>query len=362
LNFIIPLGISYITFQAIGYLIDIFRNEQRAELNLGYFSTFILYFPKIVSGPVERAGNFLPQLVVNKKFDYDLAVNGLRLFLWGFFKKVIIADRIGLLVDSIYSSPDNYGSFTVIIVSCLFTIQLYADFSGYTDMAIGTSNILGIRLMENFNIPFIAKSTTELWRRWHISLSTWFNEYVFKPLSINLRKLGPSGIVISLLITFMLLGLWHGAGIGFIAFGLIQGILLSIETISSKWRKKVRKKIPSKINNIIGISYTFIAFSFALVFLKLQNVSKIKDFFASFFTEKKTLLSCFNLSFSKLDFIILVISVSFMLFVEYFNIQRNFSEYFIKRKYIRYLVYFFMILFILFFGIFNNNQFIYNQF
>ena len=187
INVLVPLGLSYITFQAIGYLVEIKRGNQAAEKDLAHFSTFLLFFPKIVAGPVERAHNFLPQIKQQRAFIYENVSTGLKLVLWGLFKKLVVADRLSIYVNSVLGSTEHHAGINLLIAVILYVFQMYADFSGYTDMALGFAKMLGYDLLQNFNRPLFAKSVTEFWRKWHISLSTWFADYFYNPIAIAKR-------------------------------------------------------------------------------------------------------------------------------------------------------------------------------
>lgn len=226
-HLVVPIALSYITFQAMGYLIEVYWQRHPAEKSAGYFLTYLLFFPKLFAGPIERAHHFLPQLSMPKKIDEKLIAEGAKLIVWGLFKKIVIADRLNYATDLVFLGPQMYTGFPLLFACLLFPIQLYADFSGYTDIAIGTGNLLGFRLMKNFDFPFIARSTTELWRRWHISLSTWFYEYVYNPIAMAKRDWGQWAVVYASLITFIVLGLWHGANWKFVFFGFFEGMVLS---------------------------------------------------------------------------------------------------------------------------------------
>src|SRR6185295_998480 len=211
-NWIIPIGISYYIFQAICYNVDISREMQPAEKHFGIFAANFLFFPKVAQGPIERPRNLLPQFAEKHDFDYARVTSGIKLIAWGLFKKAVIADRLALLVNQVYDHPQLYSGLPLIIAGLCYAIQLYADFSGYTDMALGVAEVLGFKLMRNFNRPFVSTSVTDFWKRWHISFSTWLYEYLYNPLALTWRKLGQTGMVIAILITFVISGLWHGVG------------------------------------------------------------------------------------------------------------------------------------------------------
>jgi len=324
-SMLIPLGISYITFQAIGYTIEIYRAHHSAEKNLGVFSAYLMFFPKILSGPIERAHNFIPQLYVKKCFDYRQVTDGLKLIAWGLFKKLVIAARLADMTNVVFSKPEMYAGAPLIAASLLFTIQLYADFSGYTDIAIGSANALGFQLMRNFDSPFIAKSTTELWRRWHISLSTWFGEYVYNPIAIATRNWDRWAVVYASLVTFLILGLWHGPTWNFAMFGLLQGIVLSVEFLTRKTRKKIASRLPEAFNSCFGVCFTFAFFSFALIFFKAGTFADAVYIITHLFSFSGDVFKAHSLLavYVKSQILIAAALICFMLVVEYLG--RNYD-------------------------------------
>ena len=223
-NIILPVGISFFTFQAIGYLIDIYNEEIESCTDLLTFATFITYFPKMTAGPIEKAQSFLVQVEKKRKFSHELAVDGMRQILWGSFVKLVIANNCAAIAGPIF---DNYAvlpASSLLAGAFFYTFQVYCDFSGYSNIAIGVSKLFGIQLMRNFASPFFSTSIREYWKKWHISLSSWMMHYVFTPISFQLRKYGKAGVMISILITFLIIGIWHGANWTFIVFGLMHGI------------------------------------------------------------------------------------------------------------------------------------------
>ena len=226
LNIILPVGISFYTFQTLSYTIDCYRNQLEPTKNLTAFFAFVSFFPQLVAGPIERAKNLLPQFQSLASFNYRQVVKGLRLALWGFFKKLVIADNFGLIADELFAMQ-NHNSISVLLAASCFAIQIYADFSGYSDIAIGLARTLGINLSTNFNGPYFSKSFTEFWQRWHISLSSWFRDYVYIPLGGN--RTSKWRMQLNILITFLLSGLWHGANITFVLWGALHGFALIIE-------------------------------------------------------------------------------------------------------------------------------------
>jgi D-alanyl-lipoteichoic acid acyltransferase DltB (MBOAT superfamily) len=217
LNLILPVGISFYTFQTLSYVIDVYKGDVQAEHHFGYYAVFISFFPQLVAGPIERTGNLLPQIKGEHKFDYDQAAYGLKLMAWGYFKKLAIADVVSVYVDAAYSSLGTCTGFDLLAAIFFFTIQIYCDFSGYSDIAIGTAKLLGIDLMTNFKSPYFSTSIKEFWSRWHISLSTWFRDYVYIPLGGN--RCSKVKRDRNLLITFLTSGLWHGANWTYVVWG-----------------------------------------------------------------------------------------------------------------------------------------------
>lgn len=223
LNIVLPVGISFYTFQALSYSIDVYRKRVCATREFAAFGAYISFFPQLVAGPIERAENLLPQFLNKRDFDYQQAVYGIRLMLWGFFKKIVIADNCGIYVDSVWNDYTSQSSATLLLAAVLFSMQIYADFSGYSDIAIGTARLFGIRLSDNFNSPYFAQNIADFWRRWHISLTSWFRDYVYIPLGGN-RK-GKWQTIINTLIVFSLCGLWHGANWTFVVWGIYNALL-----------------------------------------------------------------------------------------------------------------------------------------
>lgn len=220
LKLLLPVGISFYTFQTLSYVIDVYRGSVRAEKHFGIYATFISFFPQLVAGPIERTSNLLPQIKGEHVFDYDQAMYGARLMLWGFFKKLVIADNLALFADKVFNDVYSYTGFSLLLATFFFTIQIYCDFSGYSDIARGAAKLFGIELMENFKSPYFASSIHEFWSRWHISLSTWFRDYVYIPLGGN--RVSKIRHNINLLITFLVSGLWHGANWTFVIWGAVQ--------------------------------------------------------------------------------------------------------------------------------------------
>lgn len=273
LNLILPVGISFYTFQALTYVIDLYRGEIKPERSVINFSLFVSFFPQLLSGPIERAKNILPQLSTPRKFDSAQLKEGLVLITLGMFKKVIIGDSAARMINQIYAEPSYYASIEILMAIVLFTIQIYADFSGYTNIARGTAKILGINIMENFEQPYFSQSVTEFWRRWHISLSTYLRDYLYTPLSISTRHWGKFSVAFSLFTTFLLVGLWHGAGWTFVIFGALHGAALVYEALSRKFRKKLSKKINPFIYNKLCLLLVLGYVTLSFIFFRANSVN-----------------------------------------------------------------------------------------
>jgi alginate O-acetyltransferase complex protein AlgI len=241
IDVILPLGISFYTFQTLGYTIDVYKGKIKASKNFLEYTTFVSFFPQLVAGPIERATNLLPQFLQDRVWKNRNAVDGLRQILWGFFKKVAIADALAPNVNYIFANHEELAGSTLFLGAIMFTFQMYCDFSGYSDIAIGTARIFGFNLMRNFAYPFYSTSMSEFWRRWHISLSTWILDYLYTPISINRRYWGIWGVVFAAVVSFTLSGLWHGAAWTFVLWGLLHGIALGYEALTKKQRKKWSK-------------------------------------------------------------------------------------------------------------------------
>lgn len=264
LSFLLPVGISFYTFQTLSYVIDVYYGRVLPEKHFGKYAVFISFFPQLVAGPIERTDNLLPQIKREQVFSYDDTVYGLRQMLWGFYKKIVVADTLSYYVDLVYDDPFSYRGGVLLIVVVFFSIQIYCDFSGYSDIAIGTARLFGIKLMTNFNGPYFSTSVNEFWKKWHVSLSTWFRDYIYIPLGGN-RK-GNIRKHINTLITFLLSGLWHGANWTFIFWGGIHGCAQVIENILQLHSKKRLRWLS------IGSVFMFV--TFAWIFFRANTLQE----------------------------------------------------------------------------------------
>ena len=265
LDVLLPVGISFYTFQTLSYVIDVYRGKVRAEKNLGVYATFVSFFPQLVAGPIERSSNLLPQITSPKRFDEKNAAYGLRLILWGLYKKMVIADNLAVFVDRVYGNVEAFTGFSLLLVILFFPFQIYCDFSGYSDIARGSAKLLGIDLMENFKSPYFSSSIREFWSRWHISLSTWFRDYVYIPLGGS--RVSKFRTVLNNLITFLVSGLWHGANVTFLVWGGIHGAGQVCENALGG-----KKRQPGRLRRILGVPCVFLFVTVAWVFFRAASL------------------------------------------------------------------------------------------
>jgi D-alanyl-lipoteichoic acid acyltransferase DltB (MBOAT superfamily) len=281
-NIIMPLGVSFFTFKLISYIIEVHERVMKPVKDISAFAVYIAFFPTIMAGPIDRPNIFIPQLHTKRIFNYDMAVDGCRQILWGMFKKLVIADNVATLVDSTWANIGTSSGGNLAIAVFLYSIQLYTDFSGYSDMAIGISKLLGFRIARNFNYPFFGRNIVEFWRNWHMSLTSWLTDYVFTPLYEKFIKTGKFGIIIAIVINFALVGLWHEANLTWLLFGLLQGILFIPLIISGSFMKTKKYK-PNKyglpqLKDFLGMLGTFILFSLCLIIIRAENIGQAGTF------------------------------------------------------------------------------------
>ena len=274
LNIILPIGLSFHTFQAMSYTIEVYRGNQKAERHFGIYALYVMFYPQLVAGPIERPQNILHQFYERHKVAYDNVARGIRLMLWGMFKKVVIADRLTLVTDPIFNHPHDYSGIALAISAIFFAFQIFCDFSGYSDIAIGAARVMGFRLMTNFNKPYHSRSISEFWKRWHISLSTWFRDYLYFSLGGN--RVSVPRMYFNLFFVFLVSGFWHGANWTFIIWGALHGFYLVFATLTKNIRKKWNDGLGiSKVhwlNNFVNASTTFVLVTFAWIFFRANNV------------------------------------------------------------------------------------------
>lgn len=273
----VAIGVSYYIFQAISYLSDIYLEIEEPEPHLGYFALYLAFFPKLLQGPIERAHDLLPQLKQKYEFNYDNMRFGLLLFTWGLFKKVVLADRLGVYVDVVYDDVHSYQGLPLLLATYAYAFQIYFDFSGYTDMALGTARLFNVRLTDNFNCPYLATSIADFWRRWHITFSRWILDYIFKPLQMSWRNWKNWGTAAALITTFFVSGLWHGASWGFIVWGLLHGLYMACSVFYRPYQKRIQKTLKlekTKALKIWQVLVTFNLVCFAWIFFRAPNIKE----------------------------------------------------------------------------------------
>jgi alginate O-acetyltransferase complex protein AlgI len=354
LNILLPVGVSFYTFQSLSYTIDVYRGKLKPEKKFISFLTFVSFFPQLVAGPIERASHMLKQFNEKKQFDYNACLGGLRLILWGLFKKVVIADNLAQIVNDIFNPICDFSGGITILGGILFAFQIYGDFSGYSDMAIGLSKMIGFDLMRNFISPYFSSSMTEFWRHWHISLSTWFRDYVY--ISLGGNEKGNLRTKLNLLITFVLSGLWHGAKSTFLIWGFVHGVILVIE-----------KSFKIKVYKLIRIPFVFMVIALLWIPFRAENYGHLKQLILSFKGFKNFAADIEYLidSFRSLDkLIVLMITLFLFLVIDKKIAILDFNGWIqTKNRMVRYGVYYWLFLSILFLGNINiKPSFIYFQF
>lgn len=356
-DIILPIGLSFHVFQSLSYVIEVYRGNFKAERDLLVYSNFVMMFPQLVAGPIERAGNLIPQIrESDRKFLYDDFIIGFHRFIWGLFKKAVVADLLSTYVDATYNNYESQPGSMLLLGTVLFSIQIYCDFSGYSDMAIGVARMLGFRFKENFKLPYFSKDITEFWRRWHISLSSWLRDYLY--ISFGGNRHGSFSTYRNLILTFLLGGLWHGASWNFVIWGGLNGIYLSAE--KALGIPGVRPK--SFVGRLIRISYVFILISFSWIFFRAVTFEQAVTIIEKIFTD-------FNLAEMKvLDvnvFSSMIVGVVILLLLEVVLFRKYSFEYIVSLKYGRNglfalsVLLFFVVVFI---GNSEGAQFIYFQF
>tara|TARA_R100000935_G_scaffold36196_1_gene56927 strand:+ start:24122 stop:25585 length:1464 start_codon:yes stop_codon:yes gene_type:complete len=369
LNIILPVGISFYTFQTLSYTIDIYRGRLKPVKEWLPFFTFVAFFPQLVAGPIERASHLLPQFYKKYDFDYDRVKSGLLLALFGLFKKMVIADRVAILVNQVYNNPGDYSGHELIIATVFFAFQIYCDFSGYSDIAIGISRTLGFDLMKNFKSPYFSRSITEFWRRWHISLSTWFRDYVYIPLGGS-RK-GNYRTYANLFIVFLVSGLWHGAAITFIIWGAVHGVFIVVEKIlkETSWTQAgtVAKFSKSYVGQLFWMLFTFVIVCFAWIFFRANSfadsLSVVLNSFQFKTISKKSL---FGMGLEAPEFKAALVFIALLLLFEAFHNKfgalRIFNKQFILLRWAFYIIAIFVIIIFGMYGDAAPKEFIYFQF
>ena len=357
LNVLLPVGISFYTFQTLSYTMDVYREKMKPEKHFGIFALYISFFPQLVAGPIERATHLLPQFFKKHSFDVKRILSGVKIIVWGLFKKVVVADTLAMYVDSVYNNPYQHTGPSFVVATYFFAFQIYCDFSGYSDIAIGSAKILGFDLMKNFNLPYFASNITDFWHRWHISLSTWLRDYLYIPLGGNQK--GKKRTHINLLITMLLGGIWHGANWTFVIWGALHGLFLVVSKMTLSMQEKIvhRSGISGKTIQLFQIFLTFHIVCFAWIFFRANSVQDAFYIVSNLFTGWPYLF------IRKVNMAYGMIGVIILLFVQILQCKGplipKIATLPIGCRWVVYAAVFFLIVL---FGVDSGAQFIYFQF
>jgi D-alanyl-lipoteichoic acid acyltransferase DltB (MBOAT superfamily) len=362
-SLLLPLGISFYIFQALGYLISVYRGALEPEENIIDFASFLFFFPKLLCGPIERAENFLPQLKENKRINYYDLVIGSKLIITGLFKKLVIADRIAIYVNAVYSNYEHHSSLTLIFTAIMYVIQIYSDFSGYTDIARGVARLFGYSLMENFERPLFAQNISDFWRRWHISLSTWAMDYIYYPIVLKYRDWGNYSVLVAILLTFLIIGIWHGPTINFVLFGVSQMVFVYYDFKSKKFKKHIKSSLKNmflqKLYHFFSWIITICLITMSMILFRFTNITDITNIFVKLFSSEG------NFFVGTPAFLVYSLFGAFSLMIidiwkEYYPGSYLFknNRFFLLRQ----IPYITMIILILLIGVFDGGEFIYVQF
>lgn len=324
-DILLPVGISFFTFQALSYIVDVYRDEIYAEKNFFRYALFVSFFPQLVAGPIERSKNLLKQLAVPPKFDMERAVEGCWLMVWGYFLKVVLADRVAIFVDTVYGGYEKYTGMYLVVATLLFAVQLYCDFYGYSVIAMGTAKVLGYQLMDNFNAPFFSRSIAELWRRWHISLNTWFRDYLYIPLGGN--KKGKIRQYLNKIIVFFVSGLWHGANWSFVIWGMLNGLYQMIGELLMPLRNKLVKVLhfdrESVSHKLLQTVVTFLLFAFSGIFFRADTIQHAVGIIKNIVSVKNPWIlfdgSLYSCGLDEKNFVLMLYSILLLFIADFFK-------------------------------------------
>jgi D-alanyl-lipoteichoic acid acyltransferase DltB (MBOAT superfamily) len=373
LSLILPIGLSFHTFQSLSYVIEVYWGNYKAEHHFGIYALYVMFYPQLVAGPIERPGNLLHQFYDKHTYDDQRVMDGLKLMAWGLFKKMVIADRLAILVDQVYNNPTQYTGIPLIAACLLFAYQVYCDFSGYSDIAIGAAQVMGFRLVDNFNKPFFyATSTGDLWRRWHMSLMNWFRDYVYAPLGRNHK--GKWRRYFNVFFVFALSGLWHGSKWGLILWGAMNGFYI----IFSAWTRGLRKRLVhwvsldrfSAFRKVLQSVFTFLLFCAGAPLFRAENLSDayyvlthLGAGLGSAAGIQMSLRSLYSLNLGKYELTVALVSIGFMEFIQKIE-TRGGMRHLLSEKpiWFRWPIYYILLLSLIFFGVYNDQAFIYFQF
>lgn len=374
LEILLPIGLSFHTFQAMSYTIEVYRGNQKPEYHFGIYALYVMFYPQLVAGPIERPQNVLHQFYEKHTFNYIRVVEGLRKMAWGMFKKVVIADRLAVYVNQVYNDPERYSGMPLMVATGLFAIQIYCDFSGYSDIALGSAKVMGFTLMKNFDRPYFSRSISEFWRRWHISLSTWFRDYLYIPLGGN--RVSTGRWYFNLFFTFFISGLWHGASWNYIIWGSLHGIYLIFALVSPRIPENSILGEKSATGRWFHMLWTFGLVCFAWIFFRAASFHDASYIVTHLFTDlslsiKAIIFNANNLrdhylyvEISKWHLIYGLVSVLILFVVEWFQRKGSFQEWFAMRPAtVRWALYTAFGWYFLLFGVFDSKQqFTYFQF
>ncbi len=352
----LPIGLSFHTFQSMSYVIEVYRGNQKAERHFGVFALYVMFYPQLVAGPIERPQHLLHQFREKHDFEYDRVAGGLKRMVFGFFKKLVVADQLAPVVDKVFNNPHEYAGFPFIFAAVCFAYQIYCDFSGYSDIALGSAQVMGFRLKENFDRPYSARSVPEFWKRWHMSLTTWFRDYIYIPLGGNwVAKSRQYG---NLFVTFLISGLWHGANWNFVLWGALNGMYLILSSWSAPFRAAaVRSTGIDRFPHFyraLQVGITFLLICLAWIFFRANTVADALYILSHLFASGK---GTFALNGSILIFIVLMEHIQRQ--HQSGRVTHLFSD---RPLLVRWSLYYAMVMIILIFGSYREQQFIYFQF
>jgi D-alanyl-lipoteichoic acid acyltransferase DltB (MBOAT superfamily) len=332
LKIVLPIGLSFHTFQAMSYTIEVYRGKQAPERHFGIYALFVMFYPQLVAGPIERPQNLLHQFHERHELDVGRAISGLKLMAWGFLKKGV-ADRLGAGVDSVYLEPTSFAGAALVLATALFSLQIYLDFSGYSDIARGSARVMGFSLMRNFDRPYEARNLSDFWRRWHISLYSWFNDYLYNPLAMALRDWGTVAVVVAVMVTFTLSGLWHGAAWTFIVWGGLHGLGVTSELLTRRWRTR-NVRLPPAIGVPLSVCLTFAFVSFTFIWFRATSIgdavhvvrhlgSSLADLLTLPLRADAAAAVFSGMGFTRADGIVLPLALLVILIIEHVHARRN---------------------------------------
>jgi D-alanyl-lipoteichoic acid acyltransferase DltB (MBOAT superfamily) len=372
IHLVLPLGISFFTFQTMSYIIDVYRGTARPEKHAGIYALFIAFFPHLTAGPIARTNQLLPQFYESKAPDYEKIVTGLQRMAWGFFKKLVIADRLALLVNIVYAEPTSYTGFVLIVATYAFAFQIYCDFSGYADIAIGAARVMGFQLQENFQQPYYAQSIVDFWRRWHITLYNWLRDYIFYPITRALHRSKISSrsslvLIIPPMATMLASGLWHGTECTFIVWGTLHGLYMVLFVMWSRWKigPQMPFKLPFRMATGLKIFITFHLVCFAWIFFRANNPSDALYIVGHLLVNSGTSSALFDIiPGGWYEWMIAVLALLLMESVHWVRERNGKLRTLIRRQpvWLRWSVYYSLVMVIFMFGKFEANEFIYSRF